>query len=379
MSYLIESGKAEADEKGKNSWTALHADHGDVKLLKLLSQKGILLNECRNRAGCSPLVWAVVNNQLGATKYLLEQGCSIDELTSEDECEENLSLIRLALKHRYYDEGYYKYRTDHSALVNFLLEKTLAMTSSAQLNLQNIDLTPMQWEKFIPCLKNHPIITEINLSYIDQTFQPTLLNYVYELVNENTTLTALMLNGNPWINDETVAQLAEALANNTALKRLNLLNCQLTDKGLELLLNKLVSNQTLIELQLKANSDSHYHHVNELSDSSLLRVEALLERNRKKDQVKSMASWTNLLRNVKENDEVIDANLPRMRIDVASLQGYCTFFARKLGITTHYHSQQEWEAFHDNQRIELSQILIEAIATGKHEAINISIITQLQK
>lgn len=79
------------------------------------------------------------------------------------------------------------------------------------------------------------------------------IEYLIEAIAENGTITALYLSGNVGLGDTACKYLGEFLATNPPLEELSLFHCNITDEGVEELVNGLIHNTNLAVLRLDMN------------------------------------------------------------------------------------------------------------------------------
>ena len=80
----------------------------------------------------------------------------------------------------------------------------------------------------------------------------------------NKTLEQLLLWYVPDITDEDITHLSTMLSSNTTLKELQLINCNITDNGVQYICEGLTKNQTLTKLDIRAN-----HQITSVSTSTI--------------------------------------------------------------------------------------------------------------
>ena len=101
-------------------------------------------------------------------------------------------------------------------------------------------------------------ILKTNKTIIKLELQSSLLTGSIKQVSDslvnNTTLEHLVLSNVTGITDEDITQLSKMLAVNKALKELWLINCNITDNGVQHICKELTKNQTLTTLNIGGNS-----------------------------------------------------------------------------------------------------------------------------
>ena len=110
--------------------------------------------------------------------------------------------------------------------------------SSKPLNTESSKLTPGACK-----------LTELGLA--ETSITDTGIWEISQLLETNTTLTSLNLNGNKNITKEGWARLSQALARNTTLKNLSMDFCHLGDDGIAILSKGLRVNTALRSLELE--------------------------------------------------------------------------------------------------------------------------------
>ncbi len=96
---ILDSGENVNAMIGDEFPTYLAAKNNSVEMLKFLKSKGGYLNGV-NKKDESPILAAVENSSLDAVKYLIENGCSVDEASSD-----KIYLIMRAIKYSNYPEN----------------------------------------------------------------------------------------------------------------------------------------------------------------------------------------------------------------------------------------------------------------------------------
>lgn len=79
------------------------------------------------------------------------------------------------------------------------------------------------------------------------------VEYLLEAITENNSITSLCLSGNTGLGDTACKYLGEFLATNPPLEELSLFHCDITDEGVEELVNGLMYNTNLAVLRLDMN------------------------------------------------------------------------------------------------------------------------------
>ena len=100
-------------------------------------------------------------------------------------------------------------------------------------------------------LKTNKTMTKLELQSSSLTGS---IKQVSDSLFTNTTLEHLVLSYVTGITDEDITQLSKMLAVNKALKELWLINCNITDNGVQHICKELTKNQTLTTLNIGGNS-----------------------------------------------------------------------------------------------------------------------------
>lgn len=143
------------------------------------------------------------------------------------------------------------------------LDSLLQRLSGVEYNSEHLDLA----NRFLcdegvrsgcRVLKYNRQIRSLDLASNQLTIQS--FHYLIEAIEENGSITSLNLAGNPGLGDAACVALAEYLKTNPPLEELSLYHCNITDEGLEALVNGLMYNTNLAVLRLE---------MNQLTDASL--------------------------------------------------------------------------------------------------------------
>lgn len=351
-----------------------------------------------NSDGFSALYFAIKNNDVPTVKWLIDHGCSLDEYVAkfvEYFFDGNPYYLKkptpldYKLNLAYNDFWAPPPYLGQDVLFNLLLSETLRLTQRKSFAIPLGVLSPKQMTLYAEKLYAHPFIKTIQFTYIDY-YQYQQREVILRILSSNSLLTEVELNFDDsrydyndmsLMKDYLFFDIATLLRYNPNLQKLNLVHVPSEFISSETipLLCALEDNQTLLELnfysyipEVNNNEDEHAG----VADDNFLplaeKLEPYLRRNRASHVAQSLAELTNILRNTHKKNLPLDPKLPQLATTIASLQGYCTFFARKLGITAKRDDEQQWQAYFNNQALPIPSILAEAIATKAYEKIVIS-------
>lgn len=175
-------------------------------------------------------------------------------------------------------KNFYTSKTNKEIFLNFeivsppqmrLLFKVLEFNKSIRsLSINRSELKDHDVEDLITSLENNNHLEKIELN--ENLLTPRTIANLSNIINKNKTLKYLSLEGNNIINnDEDLFHFSDFLGNmrqNTSLTYLNLSKTKLNNESLEIILDLLTHNKTLIMIDISFNNNLDYKKVREIQE-----------------------------------------------------------------------------------------------------------------